>query len=1005
MRPCVKRLPVGGQINRDKPLHFTFNGKAYIGYEGDTLASALLANGVKILGRSFKYHRPRSIFGLGAEEPNVLLQIGEGAKTLPNQRATQVMLYDGLVAKTVNGFPCVNYDFYAGLGLFSKMLSAGFYYKTFMWPKSAWDWYEEKIRAAAGLGISPVEADPDIYEHRNQHVDILIVGGGVAGIRAALAAAASGQRIMLVDEQSTFGGWFQHSQQKIDGIQPKQWIAQAIQTLRNQSNVTVLNQATAFGRYDHNFIAVLEKHGEVNRAAHQPRETVWHIRAKHLILATGAQERGLSFGNNDRPGIMLASAVSGYIHRYGVKLGSNGVLFTNNDGAYQAAIDMQKAGITVKAVIDVRHQGAGSIAQAVKALGIKVYNGYTVVNTYGRKGIHKIRVTKLTEDKRALTDVVEDIACDVLAVSGGYSPVIHLHSHIGGKNRWNEEKLCFVPDPATGEGIYFAGAITGELSTRGCLRQGAEIGYQVSKGVNGATGETASEITVPCIQEHQENPIEAYWQTPYAKGPTRAPKQFVDYQNDTGVSDIYQAITEGYKSIEHIKRYTALGFGTDQGKTGNINGMAVAAEKMGKTIPEVGTTTFRPAYTPVTFGALAGREIGEFFNPIRTTAMHEWHVSHGAEFELVGDWYRPWYYPQDGEDMEAAVARECLATRHSVGMLDASTLGKIEVKGKDAAKFLNMMYTNPFLKLGIGKARYGLMLGEDGMLMDDGVVLRLAEDHFYVHTTTGGAASVFNWMERWAQTEWPEMEVFFTSVTDHFATTAVVGPNSRNVLESLCDDIDFSNEAFEFMSFREGTIDGIPVRVCRISFSGELAFEVNVNANYGRHIWEAIYAAGQPFNITPYGTETMHVLRAEKGYIIVGQDTDGSVSPHDLGMAWAIGKNKAFIGDRSLHREDMVRDNRKQLIGLETADPKQVLPEGAQLINTREYEIPADMQGHVTSSYYSHSLNKSIALALVKGGLSRIGETLYSPRPEGGIVEAKIVSPVFYDEAGEKRDG
>ncbi len=999
------RLPAGGLIDRGQALRFTFNGKSYTGYEGDTLASALLANGVHVVGRSFKYHRRRGVFGLGAEEPNAILQVGTGATTLPNQRATQVRLYDGLVASTVNGFPSVNFDLYAGLGLFSKMLSAGFYYKTFMWPKSAWHWYEEKIRDSAGLGLSPTEIDPDHYEHKNVHADVLIVGAGVAGLAAAVAAAKSGKRVIIADEQEQFGGALLSSSQKIGGLPALDWIAQQVETLAACDNVTLLPKTTAFGQYDHHFVAMLERNADDSEHLDgRVRQTLWHVRAKKLILATGAIERGLSFGNNDRPGVMLATAVSGYLNRYAVKLGEHGVVFTNNDSAYQTAIDMQRAGMQVAAIVDVRAGGAGSIQKSVEALGIKVYAGYAVVNTAGgRKGLERVRIKALSADKKALSGEKIDIHCDVLAVSGGYSPAIHLHSHCGGKNRWHDAQLCFVPDISTAtlpDDTFYAGALNATFSTRDCLREGLRAGLA-------AIGESTenAEGNFPHVVEHEVAAIEAYWQTPYAKGAARSPKQFLDYQNDTCVTDVNQAVGEGFESIEHIKRYTALGFGTDQGKTGNINGMAVAAEKLGKAIPEVGTTTFRPAYTPVTFGALAGREIGKRFDPVRTTAMHTWHVEHGAEFETVGQWLRPWYYPKDGETMEEAVARECLAVRASVGMLDASTLGKIEVKGKDAAKFVDMMYTNPFLKLAVGKARYGLMLGEDGMVIDDGVALRLADDHYYIHTTTGGAAHIFSWMERWAQTEWPEMEVFFTSVTDHWATTAVVGPKSRAVLESLCQDIDFSNEAFAFMEFKDGTINGLPVRICRISFSGELAYEVNVNANHGRQMWEWIYEAGQAYDITPYGTETMHVLRAEKGYVIIGQDTDGSVNPHDLAMSWCVGKKKEFIGDRSLKRQDMLRDDRKQLVGLVTTDPKQVIPEGAQLVNTREFSIPADMQGHITSSYYSHTLGHSIAMALVKGGLKRMGETIYSPQPDGSTIETKIVSSVFYDEKGERRDG
>ncbi len=998
-----RRLEQGGRIDRSKPLTFTYNGREMRGFQGDTLASALLANGVEIVGRSFKYHRPRGIVGCGPEEPNAILQVGKGATTLPNQRATQVELYDRLSARNVNGWPSVEFDVMAVIGFFSRLLAAGFYYKTFMWPASKWDFYEQRIRRSAGWGTVPEGPDPHHYEHHNAHCDVLVVGAGPAGLAAALAAGRTGARVILCDEQNEMGGRLLSGTAGIDGASSADWIAATLVELSEMPDVTILVRATAFGHYDGNFVGILVResdHFSEQLETGAIRQRIWRVRAKRVVHAQGAFERPLVFGNNDRPGIMMASAVSSYINRYAVVPGSSAVLFTNNDGAYQTALDMRGAGVKVRCVIDSRADGAGIVANAVRAKGIEVLNGHVVVDTRGRKRLAQVSVMQLAASGKSVIGGVRKFDCDLLAMSGGWSPAVHLHSHAGGKNDWDDAKACFVPGASTQDAAS-VGAGNGTFALADCIAEGLEQGAVAAKYSGHGDGRAPP---TPAVDTVNKLPLVPLWRVPSRRSIERGPKQFVDFQNDTSSSDIALAVREGYRSVEHVKRYTALGFGTDQGKLGNINGMAILAGILGSTIADTGTTTFRPAYTPVTFGAGAGREIGpQLFEPVRKTAIHAWHQAHGAEFEIVGQWHRPWYYPKPGEDLHSAVNRECLAVREGVGILDASTLGKIDIQGPDAAEFLNRIYSNAWLKLKPGYCRYGLMLGEDGMVMDDGVTAHIGENHYHMTTTTGGAARVLGWMELWLQTEWPEMKVRFTSVTDHWATIAVAGPKSRALLEELCRDIDFSDDAFGFMTFKDGTIDGLPVRVFRISFTGELSFEINVDANFGQAVWDRVWRVGRAHGITPYGTETMHVLRAEKGFVIVGQDTDGSVTPIDLGMQWAVKDSADFLGRRSLARSDCVRTGRKQLVGLKTLDPNVVLPEGAQLVDDPDHRQPVPMIGHVTSSYYSANLGHSIAMALVKGGHGRSGDVIKAPLADGSVVEAEICSPIFFDANNERQ--
>jgi len=994
------RIARGGRIDRDNQLKFSFNGKTYTGQAGDTLASALLANGVHMVGRSWKYHRPRGILSAGAEEPNAIFQLEKGEKTIPNARATQVELYDDLDASSVNCWPSLDFDLLSINSKVSRMLPAGFYYKTFMWPKSMWMKYEHIIRKASGLGKSPEVNDSDRYEHSHRHCDVLIAGGGVAGLTAALAAGRAGARVILVDEQSEFGGMALSSYDKIDGQPVSDWIKAAVAELREMPEVMLLPRSTAYGYHDYNFVTVnqrLTDHLALNKR-HGGREKLWQIRAHQVVLATGAMERPLVHSNNDRPGIMLASAVSTYVNRYAVKPGERAVIFTNNDSAYQTALDLNAAGAQVVAVVDARSQSSSELANTVRSAGIEVMNSCAVVDTLGGKRLQSVQVMSLSSDGQSVSGQRRALSCDLLAVSGGWSPVVHLSSQSGAKAVWNEESAMFKPgEPVQQQASV--GSANGTLELKLSLIEAVNAGNAAAQACG-----FDSTMKAPQSDAVDSDPIMPLWLVPSDKEKGREPKAFIDLQNDVGSADIELAAREGFHSVEHVKRYTAMGFGTDQGKTGNINGMGILAKTLNQTIAETGTTTYRPNYTPVTFGSMAGQNLGSrLFDPSRKTAMHGWHEENGAEFEDVGQWKRPWYYPKAGETIHDAVNRECLATRNSVGILDASTLGKIEVKGKDSAQFLEMIYTNNWLKLPVGKARYGFMLGEDGMVMDDGVTIRLAENHFYMHTTSGGAAGVLSSMERWLQTEWPEMEVFLTSVTDHWATAAVVGPNSRKVVSAICEGIDFSAEAFPFMASRVGKIGEMECRVNRISFSGELAYEVNLPANYGRFMWEKLMEAGAQYDITPYGTETMHVLRAEKGYVIVGQDTDGSITVDDLGMSWAVSKTKVdFLGKRSLTRPDTARTDRKQLVGLLTEQPDSVLPEGAQLVNDPGAAIPVPMVGHVSSSYYSACCGHSIAMALVKDGRQRMGDTVYAPLADGRVLKATITQPLFYDKEGAK---
>ena len=1000
----VNRIAEGRLIDRDVPITFTFNGRTLQGFRGDTLASALLANGVKIVGRSFKYGRPRGIIAAGVEEPNAILQVGATPSTqVPNVRATEQALYEGLVCRTTNGWPSLEWDAMAMVGkLAGKMMPPGFYYKTMMYSQPVWHAAERVIRKMAGLGFAPTEPDPEIYDKINRHCDLLIIGAGPAGLAAALTAQPSGARIIIVDENPTPGGWLRFSDDQVDDAPARVWVQATLHALRAAANVEVLLRSTATGFHDGNFVTVVERcrdHLAPTVTQGLARQRMHRIRAREVVLASGAHERPLVYANNDVPGCMLAGAVSVYLKGYGVRPGNALVVATNNDAGYQAAIDWLAAGTGSATVVDARAAPTSSLVTRAESAGVVVIQGAVVVDVVGGASVKAAVVCDFDAQADARLGPIRKLAADVIASSGGYSPVVHLSAHLGHRPVWREDVCGFVPNPDH-ERLLFAGAVTGEFALGESLEQGAIAAHQALSRL----GFDAPKSLAISGSESIGFALQALFQVPHPLPTAKAPPQFVDYQLDVSAAAIEIATREGFESVEHVKRYTALGFGTDQGKLSNVNGVAIAAKALGQSIKETGTTMFRPNYTPASFGVMAGRDVGEFFEPKRYTAMQSWHEAEGAAFEDVGQWKRPWYFPRGDETLQAAVRRECLAVRQRVGILDASTLGKIDIQGPDAREFLNRIYTNAWLKLAPGKCRYGLMCSEDGMVMDDGVTACLAPNHFLMTTTTGGAARVLQWLELWHQTEWPELKVFFNSVTDHWATITLSGPESRSLLAPLTD-IDLSPTDFAFMDWRAGLVCGLPARVFRISFTGELTYEINVNANDGLALWQALMAAGAEVDLTPYGTETMHVLRAEKGFVIVGQDTDGSVTPEDLGMGWAVAKRKkfSFVGQRGMMRADCLRGQRKQFVGLSPLNPSCVLPEGSQIVFARPQSLPADMVGHVTSSYDSPVLGRSFALALVKGGLDRHGEIVEVSVGPDRWEKAELRSPIFYDPEGARQ--
>lgn len=997
----INRLTEGGRIDRGKPLQFAFNGRSYTGYQGDTLASALLANNEHLVGRSFKYHRPRGIFSAGAEEPNALVQLEEGPYTEPNMRATEVELYRSLRAASQNCWPNLRFDIGAVNSWLSRFLPAGFYYKTFMWPPSLWMTYEKCIRMAAGLGKSPEHWDPDYYEHLHVHCDVMVVGGGPAGIAAALAAGRSGARVILADDQSEAGGGLLSDTAHIDEQPATEWVARSIEELEKLEETRVLTRTSVAGYYDYNYLTALERvtdHLPPGQDGHLPRQRLWRIRAKRVVLATGSIERPLVFADNDRPGVMLAGAVRSYINRYAVLPGREIVVLTNNDSAYLTAMDAYRHGARVE-VVDIRPAPTGPLVDKARQAGIPVHPGQAVTGVHYARGIQGVEVMQLNESGDAVHGGPRRIDCSVVAVSGGWTPTVHLFSQSRGKLEFDDDIDAFVPGKCHSTSANrSAGACRGDFALGDCLKGGLEAGAAAAA----EAGFKADTPAAPATELIQQGPLRALWTIPcdHPVGKGRK-KHFHELHNDATVDDIVLAVREGYKEVEHLKRYTTTGMGTDQGKTSNLTALGVLSELRDTAVESLGTTTFRPPYTPLTFGAITGQHRRDLFLQKRTTPMHPWHERNGAIYEDVGDWKRPRYFPRGGESMHAAVQRESRMVREGVGILDATTLGKIDLQGPDTVKLLNMVYSNAWSKLEVGRCRYGVMLNEHGMVFDDGVTSRLDESHFHMTTTTGGAARVLNWLEEWLQTEWPDMRVYCTSVTEQWAVASLNGPKSRDLLSELTD-IPLDSDNFPFLTWLDAEVAGVPARIFRISFTGELAYEINVPACYGLYVWEKLIEHGEKYDICPYGTESMHLLRAEKGFIIAGQDTDGSVTPHDLEMDWVVSKKKDFFGRRSLERSDTARPGRKQLVGLLTEDPNEVLPEGAHVVAEVRDRPPMPMLGHVTSSYMSPNLERSIAMALIYDGRNRKDEKVNVRLMDGRTVKCRVTDYVFYDKKGER---
>ncbi|MCX7565024.1 sarcosine oxidase subunit alpha family protein [Sulfitobacter sp. F26169L] len=1001
------RLATGGRLlNKSKPVTFQFNGKQMSGFEGDTLASALLANDQMLVGRSFKYHRPRGIVAAGPEEPNGLVNLGDDGKFEPNARVTTTELFDGLSAQSQNHWPSLEFDVGAINKHLSRFLPAGFYYKMFIHPRPFWKYvYEPIIRHSAGLGRAPKTRDQDTYEHFYAFCDVLVIGGGVAGLEAARSAALSGARVTVIEQTAHWGGRTPVDGGEINGAPAQDWIDATLAELQGMENVTLRTRTMGAGVYDHGYVLGYEQLSD--HAPHKagPRHRLWRIRAGHIITATGAIERPLSFAGNDIPGVMLAASVRDYVVNYGVSVGDRTVVVTNNDDAYLTAIALKHAGLDVPVILDARVLALDSDAMAqAKALGIRVLMGHAISSVKGGKRVTGVEVCSQAGEGA----VLEEISCDAVAMSGGWSPVVHLWSHCGGKLVWNTANACFNPDPdhapKGADGSQFvttAGAASGSFQLDDLLNDAFAaadgvlrcLGMKLPKGAKSSKGE-----------RREEAPMAPVWLMPQGASVKLREKAWLDYQNDVKVSDVRLAAQEGFVSVEHAKRYTTLGMATDQGKLSNINGLATLAGALGEDIPAVGTTTFRPPYHPISMASIGGEARGVAFQPIRRTPMHDWHEANGAQWEPVGQWRRPYAYRQGDESTHDAVMREVTNTREKMGLLDASTLGKLVVKGPDAGKFLDMLYTNMMSTLKIGKCRYGLMCSDNGFLIDDGVVARIDEDTWLCHTTTGGAESIHAHMEEWLQTEWWDWKVYVANVTEQYAQIAVVGPNARKALEKL-GGMDVSKDALAFMEWTDGELGGFKCRVYRISFSGELSYEIAVDANHGQAFWDALMVAGNDLGVMPYGTECLHILRAEKGFIMIGDESDGTVIPQDLNLHWALSKKKEdYLGKRAHQRSHMADPNRWKLVGLETTDGS-VLPDGAYAVGEGTNENgQRNMIGRVTSSYHSPTLGKGIAMGLVHNGPDRMGEVLEFPGTDGKTYSARIVDPVFYDKEGEKQN-
>ena len=990
------RLNTVGLINRDKPISFNFNGKEYQGYEGDTLASALLANGIHLIGRSFKYHRPRGFLGAGVDEPNAKLQVTINGYSEPNINATEIELVEGLSATSQNCWPSVEFDVGAINNFLKRFFPAGFYYKTFMWPKSFWyKIYEPFIRKAAGLGVASLEKDNERYEHKFEYCDLLVTGSGPSGLASAYAAAKNGAKVILAEDKPRYGGTLLTDEVSIDNMSGKDWSEKIISELKTMPNVTLKNRSQVFGYYDHNMMVMFERVSDhlSKKSKYTPRQRLWYIRAKETILSTGSIERPIVFGNNDTPGVVLSSAAKEYMKVYGVLVGRKPIIFTNNDTAYETAFEFKKNNIE-PIILDSREEHESEVVREAKNKGIQIKFSYGVIVANGYKKVKSAKIGKLTKDKKSF-EKIETINCDCICVSGFWTPTVHLASQSGNKLKFDEKIDAFIPDKSK-QNEKTIGAANGSFTLQETIESGFKTGSELSSKIT----EKNNESKVPTVTETKYNAHDKFWCMPLPKNEN--PKRFVDFQNDVAVSDIEIALREGYRSIEHVKRYTTLGMATDQGRTSNLNGLQMVSNIENKIVPEVGHTTFRPPFTPVTIGTIVGREVGMEFMPTRKTPMHEWHEKNNAVFVDAGAWKRPRYYKQGNETLFEASKREAKNVRDNVGICDVTTLGKIDIKGPDAAEFLNRIYTNAWLKLPVGKARYGLMLREDGMIMDDGTTTRISENHYHMTTTTAQAANVLSHLEYYLQIVWPELNVNVVSTTEQWAGAALAGPKSRDMLAKLFPNLDVSNEGLPFMGYVEGDLFGVKARVFRISFSGELAYEVNVESNYGLFMWEKMMEIGKEFNNQPYGTEALSTLRIEMGHV-AGPELDGRTIPQDVALNSMVSQKKDFIGKNSLGKEAFTLENRNKIVGLVPTDRKSSIPEGSHLVADEKAKLPNPKLGHVSSSCWSVENNNPFSLAIVHDGKNMIGKKLFAVSPlKNTSIEVEIISSHYVDPEGKR---